>query len=138
MKPLAQLDVHHDGDVLVAAVDGEVDISNAAELEAALTASLANDALGIVLDLSRTTYIDSAGVHFLFGLGARLSRRRQQLRLVVGDESKIWRVLKLTGVSWTLQQDGDVDDSLRNMRAEVRRSPDEAGWLSGPGPEPWY
>lgn len=136
MKPLAQLDLRHEGHALVASVDGEVDISNAAELEAAMSASLPNDALGIVLDLSRTTYIDSAGVHFLFGLGARLVRRRQQLRLVVGHDSPIRRVLKLTGVNWTLQQDPTVEDSLRKMRAEVRRAPGEEGWLSGP--EPWY
>jgi anti-sigma B factor antagonist len=136
MKPLAQLDVQHEADALIAVVEGEIDISNASELEAALSASLANDALGIVLDLSRTTYIDSAGVHLLFGLGARLTRRRQQLRLVLGDDSPIARVLKLTGVSWTMRKDATVAESLRTMRAEVRRAPGEENWLSGP--EPWY
>jgi anti-sigma B factor antagonist len=137
VKPLAQLELRHDADVLVASVEGEIDISNASELEAALSASLPNNALGIVLDLTRTSYIDSAGVHFLFGLGARLTRRRQQLRLVVGDGSPIARVLKLTGVSWTLQHDASVQVSLRLMRAEVRRAPGEENWLSA-GSEPWY
>jgi anti-anti-sigma factor len=130
VNPLAQLEVTRAQDALVASVDGEIDISNAAELGASLEAAVPNTALGLVLDLSETTYLDSAGVHLLFGLGSRLARRRQQLRLVVPEASPIKKVLKLTGVSWTVPHDDSVDDALARLRMEVRPVDGEESWVS--------
>jgi len=137
VKPLAQLDVVREPDALVIRVDGEVDISNAADLRAALEGAVPQDARGLVLDLSRSSYIDSAGVHLLFGLGATLARRRKQLRLVVPEGAPVSRVLKLTGVSWTVPRDRSVADALARLRAEVQVE-GEAGWLSTPDEPPWW
>jgi anti-sigma B factor antagonist len=137
MKPLAQLDVSREEDALVVRLDGEIDISNAADLRAALDAAVPKTALGLILDLSRASYVDSAGVHLLFGLGANLTRRRQQLRLVVPEDAPVSRVLKLTGVSWTVPHDRTVEDALARLRAEVRPIHGEESWLSAPDGPPW-
>jgi anti-sigma B factor antagonist len=121
VRPLAQLDVTREPDALVVRIDGEVDISNATELGAALDAAVPKDALGLVLDLTDASYIDSAGVHLLFKLGASLARRRQQLRLVVPEGAAVRRVLKLTGVNWTVPHDDTTLEALTCLRLSVRK-----------------
>ncbi|HEY0364547.1 MAG TPA: STAS domain-containing protein, partial [Solirubrobacteraceae bacterium] len=61
--------------VVVARVEGEVDMSNASELGAAITASVPSEARGLVLDLGAVGYVDSAGIHVFFELRERLTRR---------------------------------------------------------------
>ncbi len=69
----------------VAAVEGEIDGSNAADLRLALSERLPSTASALVLDLSQVRYLDSSGIHLLFDLGRRLAARRQAIRLVVPD-----------------------------------------------------
>ena len=83
----------HDG-VRVVAVAGELDISNVAALEQA-TFDLPNEALGMVLDLSATTFIDSATIGLLFDLHGALARRGQPLRVVCSRRAPARRVLDL-------------------------------------------
>src|SRR5690606_35601083 len=93
-----RLEVVPDDDVPLARIEGEVDISNAPEIASALHAAVGNAALGVVLDLTETTYLDSAGIRLLFEFARRLARRQQQLRLVVPEDSPVLRVLLLTDV----------------------------------------
>ena len=69
----------------------ELDISNVGTLED-VTFDLPNDALGIVLDLSSATYIDSATLGLLFRLHRSLKRRGQALRVVCPPGSSARRV----------------------------------------------
>jgi anti-anti-sigma factor len=77
----------------VAAVEGEIDISNSIELETELSHAVPNDARGLVLDLSEVTFIDSSGIRTLFDLAARLGNHQQQLHLVLPDDSQLLRTL---------------------------------------------
>src|SRR5882724_4028266 len=63
---LADLEVSKDGDVVLARIVGEVDMSNADELRAALVAAIPAEAPGIVLDLSGVDYLDSAGIRMIY------------------------------------------------------------------------
>jgi len=85
--------------VLIARLAGEIDGSNAVELERALAQRLASSAHGLVLDLSEVSYLDSAGIELLFGLARSLGDRRQRLRLVVPDSSPLRRVLEICDIS---------------------------------------
>ena len=51
MSPLADITFETVDGVLVARVEGEVDMSNASELGAAITGRIPSDARGLVLDL---------------------------------------------------------------------------------------
>jgi anti-anti-sigma factor len=83
---------------VVARLSGEVDMSNASYVRDQLLASMPNDALALVLDISDCRYLDSAAIEVLFEVSRRLGRRRQELRLVMPSESPLRRVMELTEV----------------------------------------
>lgn len=96
--PLVQVRVDWHGDVPVAAVEGEVDASNASDLRVELGGLVTNRSTQLVVDLGPTEYLDSAGINLLFGLGEELQAHQVALRVVVVPESPIARMLSLTGL----------------------------------------
>src|SRR4030095_15681381 len=82
----------------VLAIHGEIDISNAQAVSAAIEAAMPHGAERLIIYLTGTTYLDSAGVQLLFLLAQRLQTRRQALTLVVPEEAPIRAVLELAGV----------------------------------------
>src|SRR5206468_1276787 len=62
---LARIEVERRGDRTVVSIDGEVDMSNAAELGAAVSAAVPNGARELVVDLTATTYLDCVEVSLL-------------------------------------------------------------------------
>jgi anti-anti-sigma factor len=138
MSQLAQLDIRSEENALVVSIVGEVDISNASDIGSTLEGSVPQRALGLILDLSRATYIDSAGVHLLFRLGGRLTRRRQQLRVVVPDTTPVYKIVNLAGLGWTVPQDRSVDEALTKLKAEVTPQLGEEAWVSGPDAPLYY
>jgi anti-anti-sigma factor len=89
--------VIRDGDVRTVVVSGEIDMANVLELERGILGDLSNQALGVVLDLSNTTYIDSAVVGQLYSSRKRLTRRGLALQVVSRAGTHVHRVLELTG-----------------------------------------
>ncbi len=108
MSELAHLEMRRAGHTQLAAISGEVDLSNARPILDTVAASTPDDTSLLVLDLSATTYLDSAGISALFRLAERLRSRRQDLRLVVPPGSPIRAVLQLTHLDHVIQ----VDDAL--------------------------
>jgi anti-sigma B factor antagonist len=84
--------------VAIASVAGEIDASNTAELAARLRAMLSNRHEALVVDLSETTYLDSAAINLFFQLGSDLVQRQQRLHLVVPERAPIARALAITGL----------------------------------------
>ena len=107
----------HDG-VRVVAVAGELDISNVASLEQA-TFDLPNEALGMVLDLSATTFIDSATIGLLFDLHGALARRGQPLRVVCSQGAPARRVLDLMSFDGDALTDGDSAAAVAAIRRDA-------------------
>ncbi len=105
MSDLAHLRTRQLGPTQVTTVTGEVDLSNARPLLDAVAATLPDDVALLVLDLSATTYLDSAAVAALFRLADRLRTRRQDLRLVVPPTSPVRAVLRLTSLDHVIQVD---------------------------------
>jgi anti-anti-sigma factor len=99
---LATLQFENGNDAPIARLAGEVDASNAAAFTAELKDFLPNTAIGLVLDLSETTYIDSSGIHLIFDLADALRRRQQTLALVAPPDTFVADVLgavNLTGAA---------------------------------------
>ena len=97
---LARLNVRDTGSVVIAELTGEIDMSNATELGAAILARMrAGETLGLVIDLSGVTYLDSAGIHVIYGIRERLRTRGMKLRLVVPPRAPIIDAHRLTGVT---------------------------------------
>ncbi|WP_298460523.1 STAS domain-containing protein [uncultured Cellulomonas sp.] len=80
-------------------LSGAIDLANVEPLGSRLERAVSNHALGLVLDLSAVTYLDSTGVRLIYRLARQLGDRQQSLRLVVPDGSRIRRVLSLAGVA---------------------------------------
>jgi len=98
MSLLARVVQEPGEEISVAAVEGEVDASNAGEVGDRLRMTLTNRSTVLVVDLTATTYIDSAGINMLYELTSELEHRQQRMRLVVPDASPISRMLSIAGL----------------------------------------
>ncbi|MBA3303191.1 MAG: STAS domain-containing protein [Acidimicrobiia bacterium] len=93
----------------VAHLEGEIDLSNAIEIETELTYAVPDEAEGLIIDLSDVSSIDSTGLRCLFDLADRLGRRQQELRLVVDEGSNLFRTLTLVHLSAVAPMFEDVE-----------------------------
>ena len=98
MSELASVTFEERDGVQVAFVRGEVDISNADGLALELESSVPNRVESLVVDLSETTHLDSAGLRLLYGLKTALEARGQRLALVVPADALIRDVISITGL----------------------------------------
>jgi anti-anti-sigma factor len=112
---LAGFEIEERDGVVVAAISGEIDSSNATDLRLALSEKLPSSATALILDLTATEYLDSSGIQLLFELGRRLSARRQRMRLVVPGTAPMRRVLELTAVDSVAPMDPDLKTALREL-----------------------
>jgi anti-anti-sigma factor len=101
----------------------DIDVSNAHQLRTALLNGVSNEALGLVVDLSGARHIDSAGIRLLFQLAARLGQRRQQLGIVVPEDSSIRRVLLLTKLDTAAWLSTTVEEATARTRSLVEDAP---------------
>jgi anti-anti-sigma factor len=108
VSELARVRTHRDGSTHLVHIAGEVDLSNARDVIDAVGHAVPDDVTLIVLDLTDTTYVDSAAIATLFRLSERLRDRRQDLRLVVPQGSPIRAVVELTRLSQVIP----VDDAV--------------------------
>jgi anti-anti-sigma factor len=113
---LADLEVSKEGDIVLARIVGEVDMSNADELRAALTAAVPVEATGLVLDLSALGYLDSAGIRMIYHLSEAVQARRQILQVVVPQGSTVADVLRLAGVADSIGATETVDEAVVRLR----------------------
>jgi anti-anti-sigma factor len=115
MPELASLSVERDSAVQIVHLSGEVDISNAGPLEEHISDAVPNDVTGLVLDLSETQYLDSAGIRMLFELAQRLEGRRQSLILAVPETALIRHSLIVTEVDQAMGLEDSVDEALEAL-----------------------
>lgn len=112
MRPLARLSVERRDTVVVARLEGEVDASNAPEIGAELRTLIGNSDAGLLVDLTPTAYLDSAGINLLFSLGDDLRARQMTLRLAVAPGSSIARMLTITSLDRAYPTFGSVAEAL--------------------------
>ena len=111
---LAHITDERRGGLAVARVEGEIDASNVKWVESRLRALLTNQSDGLVVDLSATTYLDSAGIALWFALAEDLRQHQQQLRLVVVDRSSIARMVTLTGLDEAVPTHPTLEQALND------------------------
>jgi anti-anti-sigma factor len=85
----------------VLSVAGEIDMSTAAALRAAIE-SAGTGASEIWLDLTATTFMDSSGIHAIATGRARLAEANRRL-VVICPDGPVLRVLALTGFNQLLE-----------------------------------
>ena len=109
--------------IVIAHLIGEIDLSNAGELRVAVTESTPNDALGVVLDLSEVTYIDSAGIHLLYRLGDSLRKRGQTLRVVIPPDSPPSDALRLAGIQRHVDVVEELEEGVQAVAIAAGQEP---------------
>ena len=115
---LAQLHLDDKGRITIATIEGEIDLSNAAELEMAISHAVTNEALGLVVNLARVEYLDSAGVSLLFNLARRISRRQQEFVVVAPAEAHVREILSLSGAAEALALCDSLAEALSQLNAD--------------------
>jgi anti-sigma B factor antagonist len=114
--PLADVSFSSDGDIVVASLRGEIDMSNAGELGETIGRALTNDAMALVLDLTAVEYVDSAGIHVIYQLHERLRTRGQDIRVVIAPDALIGEALRLADVPRAVGVAESVDAALVSLR----------------------
>jgi anti-sigma B factor antagonist len=113
---LAQLQLADETGITIASVEGEIDLSNASELEMAISHAVDNEAVGLVVDLAAVDYLDSSGVTLLFNLARRVTRRQQEFVVVVPGEAHVREILTLSGATDALQLRESLSEALAQLR----------------------
>jgi anti-anti-sigma factor len=112
---LADLHFESRDRIVIATLDGEVDMSNAQQLNAALAEATPNEALGLVVDLSAVEYLDSAGIHLIYTLSVSLRARGQAIALVVPDGSPVSAALRFAGIRQQLPVFASAHEATREL-----------------------
>src|ERR671933_1349052 len=86
-----------DEETHVVAVTGEIDLFTAPEFKQRMSAPIDAGRSRLVVDLSRTTFIDSSSLGVLIGAHPRLKLRGRSL-VVVCDNEAIAKTFKITGL----------------------------------------
>ena len=115
MTGLADLNIEETRGVTVARISGEVDASNADEIERRILAAVSNQVPGAVIDVSAAEYFDSAGVRLLFAVGQSLERRGQSLRVVVPSRAVVADVLETVRLADEVAIDASLDAAVDGL-----------------------
>jgi anti-anti-sigma factor len=115
MDELIKLEVDQRGDVVVARVSGELDVSGAPALGDEIADAVPTFAEGLVVDFTELEFIDSSGIAMLFGLARKLASRRQEMRVVAPSGEPVARVLDLVDFERAAPIHSDVDAAVAGI-----------------------
>ena len=110
------------GGVPVVAAPEEIDITNAADLQAALLSAASDGAKGLVADMTRTRFCDSSGMHALVAAHRHALAEGRHLVLAISDTA-VLRVLTLTGIDQIIPTFASLQEALGHVTADGSRSP---------------
>jgi anti-sigma B factor antagonist len=108
-----------EADLAIAVVDGvpvvatpeEIDVTNAAVLRTALLRASAHATSALVVDMVRTQFCDSAGIHVLVGAHMRAQAEGAELLLVL-PATTVSRAFAITGVDRVIPNFSGLEEAL--------------------------
>ena len=95
----------------------EIDLTNAESLRDALLSALNSGALGLVVDMTATTFIDSAGVTALVRASRRATASEATVR-VAATAPAVLRVLNLVGIDQFIEVHPSVAEAIASLPAQ--------------------
>ncbi|HEY2334181.1 MAG TPA: STAS domain-containing protein [Solirubrobacterales bacterium] len=120
---MSPLDIEKVDGVPIAHVNEDIDAANATATQQRLADAIGPDVLSLVVDLSDTRYLDSAGIDMLLRLSDRLDRRRAKLILVIPDASQLRRLATIVGLSEAIAIHPCLPDALKEAAKEQGAAP---------------
>src|ERR687885_1689466 len=98
-------------DAHLISVRGEIDLFTAPEFKQHVSAPIDAGVATVVVDLSRTTFIDSSSLGVLIGAHRRLKLRGGSL-IIVCDSETIVKTFRITGLDGVFTLVRSLDDAL--------------------------
>jgi anti-anti-sigma factor len=108
MSDLADVDLVERGNVWLAVLTGEIDLSNADAIGDSIDTVFRRSGSALVLDLTAVDYLDSAGVRLLFQVARASETSGWRLLVAIPDESNVRRILDLADVGEVVPLRSDV------------------------------
>ena len=102
-------------DAYVIALTGEVDLYTAPEFKQQLIDAIGKDAKDVIVDFSKTTFIDSTTLGVLVGGVKRLRAQDGQLSLVCSDRN-ITKIFEITGLDRVFPIHATRDEALASVK----------------------
>jgi anti-sigma B factor antagonist len=93
----------------------EIDITNADGFRAGLLRAAAHGSAAIVVDMTRTTFCDSAGVHAILGAYKRAKAEGGEVKLAV-TATGVRRILAITALDRLLPVYATVAEALTSLQ----------------------
>jgi anti-anti-sigma factor len=112
----AAVRLSREDEIVIAALVGEIDMANAEAVFGQVATALDNRAVGLILDLSPTRYLDSSGLQALLDLLQRTRVRGQEVRVVAPVNSAPRRLIEVVGA----QDSVPLHAALPEARAALR------------------
>ncbi|MCC6338806.1 MAG: STAS domain-containing protein [Acidimicrobiia bacterium] len=100
------------GGVLVAALGGEVDLSNVDEIEDRIAREVGPETTGLAIDLRELTYLDSSGVRLLLNLNDRLRGVRRGFAVARARDGVVARVVELVHLGDEMTLTDDIEGAV--------------------------
>lgn len=97
----------------------EIDITNADHLRAALLESAAHGPGTLVVDMTRTRFCDTAGLHALVGARKRAQAEGGEVLLVMPGAA-VSRILAVTGLDRVFPSFASLEDALAHIPGKSR------------------
>jgi anti-sigma B factor antagonist len=105
-----------DPDRHVVEVTGEIDLFTAPDFKQHVSAPIDEGVAHVVVDLSKTTFIDSSSLGVLIGAHRRLKLRGGSLAIVCSSEA-IVKTFRITGLDGVFTLVSTLDDALNGDTA---------------------
>jgi anti-sigma B factor antagonist len=99
----------------VVSVYGDIDISNAVDVEKGLRDAVLPAAPGLVIELTNVGYFSSATLRILMELHEEMTTRGGQLRVVMAEDAPMRRVLLLTKLDRLIPLHSTVDAAVSSI-----------------------
>jgi anti-sigma B factor antagonist len=96
----------------VVAAPEEIDITNAETLRSALLTAAANGHGALMVDMTRTRFCDSSGLHTLIAAHKRAEAEGREVLLVIPSPT-VLRVFALTGMDRVIPNFASLPEDLR-------------------------
>ncbi len=114
---MSGIEVERINGIPVARLSADIDAANAARVREELAECFDRGSDRVVLDLTTTAYLDSAGIDMLFRLSERLQQRRAGLVVVIDESSQLARLARIVGLSRAMPVHDTVEQALRALSA---------------------
>lgn len=123
-EPLNKVTLSKAGSATIATVVGEIDISSAPELRAAITDAIQTSTMPVVvIDLGGVTFLGSPGLSALITAEAQAAERGVQLAVVTGGNRIVLRPLQITGLDMSIP----IHETLADLEATLGTPSRETG-----------